>query len=415
MSNALWIGERVCNGPILAYGPLDLHYELPLNCCNDNQVLIEFAVNAMDAPMSEWFQSIPLSLDAIAYAAKFQQEAMASQIRYHRLRHQQLRQLVERLKQEIAELKRNQPEQRHQHVGMSRTQDNEVSDHLNVNGKREMLYTHQFDQSYRKTRTDSSPRSITTPIGPDRLTLLPGQQLPELSTHKQQEQRKYSHSPVYMRDGQSRGYQNGMSVGQSSNRVPERPESRPTSSLPLQQYAFSPQESGRFNASSSNQGNASLQIFQRANQRHQNPRSNQVGQPSNAPLPHPASSSRFKPSLALYAPPPPLNAPKASANRQPMGPPPTPQHVRDKLVKQGHDNTDHHGRNIWQTPANSDGAPNTGGSASRRFFAERSDNANAGGVAQTRGISRASATPVRNTPGHRTPFVSNLGQRSGFG
>ncbi|KAF9564388.1 hypothetical protein CPC08DRAFT_631306 [Agrocybe pediades] len=192
-------------------------------CCQCGAQDIQLAPlsRQMDAPMSEWFQSIPLSLDAIAYAAKFQQEAMASQIRYHKLRHQQLRQLVERLKQEIAELKRNQLEQRHQHVGMSRTQDNEVSDHLNVNGKREMLYTHQFDQSYRKTRTDSSPRSITTPIGPDRLTLLPGQQLPELSTHKQQEQRKYSHSPVYMRDRQSRGYQNGMSVGQSSNRVPE--------------------------------------------------------------------------------------------------------------------------------------------------------------------------------------------------
>jgi hypothetical protein len=78
--------------------------------------------------MSEWFQSIPQSLDSIVYAAKvrdrflstpgtmsrplaplclqFQLDVMASQVRYHRSKYQQLRQFVERLKRDLTELKK---------------------------------------------------------------------------------------------------------------------------------------------------------------------------------------------------------------------------------------------------------------------------------------------------------------------
>lgn len=78
----------------------------------------------MDAPMSDWFHSIPMALDTIAFAAKarvqlisfnahltnsphqFQQETMGSQIRYYRSRNQQQRVLIDRMKRDIAEVKK---------------------------------------------------------------------------------------------------------------------------------------------------------------------------------------------------------------------------------------------------------------------------------------------------------------------
>ncbi len=80
----------------------------------------------MEAPMSEWFQSLPRALDAVAFAAKvqkndlfvsqlrdelsiylqFQQDSLASQLRYYRSRHQQFRQVIDRLKREVSELKK---------------------------------------------------------------------------------------------------------------------------------------------------------------------------------------------------------------------------------------------------------------------------------------------------------------------
>ncbi|KAF8163485.1 hypothetical protein B0H34DRAFT_695625 [Crassisporium funariophilum] len=60
----------------------------------------------MDLPMSEWFRSIPLALNSVAFAAKFQQETMASQIQYYKSRQQQFRHFIERLKRDLAELKK---------------------------------------------------------------------------------------------------------------------------------------------------------------------------------------------------------------------------------------------------------------------------------------------------------------------
>lgn len=78
----------------------------------------------MDAPMSDWFRSIPHALDTVAYAAKvytifnarrrdasdwdqFQQETMAFQIRYYKAKQQQQRGIIDRLKRETAELKKS--------------------------------------------------------------------------------------------------------------------------------------------------------------------------------------------------------------------------------------------------------------------------------------------------------------------
>ena len=101
-------------------------------------------------------------------AGQFQQDAMASQIRYHKARHQQLRQLVERLKRDLSDMKRyrrndvesrsicptyqtgfrsydilqNENEQYKLRFG-SLHLGQEPSDLPNMNGKRQMMNTAQ--------------------------------------------------------------------------------------------------------------------------------------------------------------------------------------------------------------------------------------------------------------------------------
>ena len=59
----------------------------------------------------------------------------------------------------------------------------------------------RFDFSNRRPMTNSSPHSIPTPLGPDRLTLAPGrQQLPELSSRN-----SLYRSHVYEQENQGRG------------------------------------------------------------------------------------------------------------------------------------------------------------------------------------------------------------------
>ncbi|KAJ7219400.1 hypothetical protein GGX14DRAFT_436033 [Mycena pura] len=148
----------------------------------------------MDAPMSEWFRSIPNALDAVTYAAKFQQETMASQIRFYKARERQQRSLTERLKRGIAELKKtneiltHENAQFRQHFGYQGGGDQgpEPSGSLNANGKRPM---NDSDQP----RTSSS-RSVVTPLGPTRLTLPPGQQPPTLSSNRAQDIRPQTDS-----------------------------------------------------------------------------------------------------------------------------------------------------------------------------------------------------------------------------
>ncbi|ESK94532.1 hypothetical protein Moror_7999 [Moniliophthora roreri MCA 2997] len=134
----------------------------------------------MEAPMSEWFRSIPYMLDSIAYATKFQQESMAAQIRSLKARHHQQRLLIDKLKRENAELKRMnemlqlQPQsvdpyqQSYGYEGQSLA-------HKNMNRKRPRV------ESMGSPAT-SSPRRLPTPVGASRLTLPPGQKPPQLSS-----------------------------------------------------------------------------------------------------------------------------------------------------------------------------------------------------------------------------------------
>ncbi|GAW01189.1 hypothetical protein LENED_002770 [Lentinula edodes] len=95
----------------------------------------------MEPPMSEWFRSVPYILDSAAYAIKFQQESMASQIRNLKVRYQQQRAYIEKLKQENAQLKQTNEMLTMQVTG---TDDHSLPEHepaafLNANGKRPMI------------------------------------------------------------------------------------------------------------------------------------------------------------------------------------------------------------------------------------------------------------------------------------
>ncbi|TFK55098.1 hypothetical protein OE88DRAFT_999546 [Heliocybe sulcata] len=145
----------------------------------------------MDPPMSDWFRPVSDVLDSVAHAAKFQQETMASLAQYYRTKCHQQRGLIDRMKNEIIEIKalrkaveelKTENEQLRKYAQYSK----EPSQEQNVNGKRRMLDPYRYEDD---PRTTSSPRSIVTPLGPDRLTLPPSQVQPKFSGGRQPEQR----------------------------------------------------------------------------------------------------------------------------------------------------------------------------------------------------------------------------------
>ncbi|KAH9483675.1 hypothetical protein JR316_0003145 [Psilocybe cubensis] len=405
-------GHVVCNN----------HLNRDQSCaqCGAQDIQLAPLQRQMEAPMSDWFRSIPSALESIAFTAKFQNEAMASQVRYHKSRHLQLRQIVERLKQNMAELKRsndmlqNQNEQLRRQMGYH---DQGSSNSLNGNGKRPMVPMQQYDHVNQRARTDSSPRSITTPLAPDRLTLPPGQQVPELSSHRQQDI-QHRHSGLL---ANVHGRQDYVQQDSASERRPMSSRSlenirphRPTSSIPIDQFAYNPQGSSTFHTPQLTHVQAAPKIFQRTDNR-------QNGQhgPDATSNHQPPSSSRFKPA------PFPMSITRTSTNRQQtvMGPPPTPQHVRSGVAPQA--------STAGQPLASADRRP-TGSitssmpgqqqpplTATRRFFPEGVNNPSAfSGPALTsssRGPSRASVNGSFSNAGQKMAFGSGAGHRGGFG
>ncbi|KAJ7510001.1 hypothetical protein B0H11DRAFT_1170252 [Mycena galericulata] len=274
----------------------------------------------MEAPMSDWFRSIPNALDSVAYAAKFQQETMAFQIRYYKARQQQQRSLIDRLKRDAAELKKinviltHENAQFRQHLGYDDGDGQpEPSEALNSNGKRTM---NDPDQ-YRPRTSSSRSRSTVTPLGPNRLTLPPGQQPPNLSSNRpQQEERSHSH------------------LHQPANAGLKPP--RPSSSRFVEQYSYIPPATQQFHP----QQLSHSQAAPRRTKQNLDQQPPQQGQPRAAP------HARFKPAQGA-----PVSSNKANqtsrlgqpssqnqiqqhhdTRQRNMGPPPTPQQVRQQLV-----------------------------------------------------------------------------------
>ncbi|KAF7338193.1 RING-type domain-containing protein [Mycena venus] len=293
-------GHVVCN----------THLNIDQSCaqCGMTNIQLVPLQREMEAPMSEWFRSIPHALDTVAYAAKFQQETMAFQIRYYKAKQQQQRGLIDRLKRETAELKKindilaNENAQFRQHLGYQDGRDGEPepSDDLNQNGKRPMNDADQY-----RPRTSSS-RSTVTPLGPNRLTLPPGQQPPSLSSNRPEDPTPRTHS---------------------HSRAPPKAAQRPGSSRFLEQYSYIP-PSTQFHPQPLSHSQAAPR---RAKQ-------NQNEQPSQVPPRGTVPPPRFKPAHGA-----PASSNKANGAGRPslqnqamhhdsrqrnMEPPPTPQQAR---------------------------------------------------------------------------------------
>ncbi|KAF7344635.1 RING-type domain-containing protein [Mycena venus] len=75
--------------------------------CGATGIQLLLLQREIEDPMSTCFQSIPYSLDTVAYTAKVQQETMAFQIRYYQRIQRRQQDLIGRLKWDVDELKRN--------------------------------------------------------------------------------------------------------------------------------------------------------------------------------------------------------------------------------------------------------------------------------------------------------------------
>ncbi|KAI0727230.1 hypothetical protein C8Q72DRAFT_841583 [Fomitopsis betulina] len=138
----------------------------------------------LESPMSEWFCSVPQALDSVAYATRFQMETVASLARHYKNKCVQQRSLIDRLKNEFKMLKKMLEDLKFENSQLrqdSRYQ-SMPSDIPNTNGKRRMIQSHQHTSG---AHTNSSPRSVMTPMGPDRLTLPPDHQQPNFAPHTQ--------------------------------------------------------------------------------------------------------------------------------------------------------------------------------------------------------------------------------------
>ncbi|KZT26415.1 hypothetical protein NEOLEDRAFT_257489 [Neolentinus lepideus HHB14362 ss-1] len=172
-------GHVICNN----------HLNVDQSCarCGEPGIQVVPLQRDMDPPMSDWFRPVSEVLDGVAHAAKFQQETMASLAQYYRTKCHQQRSLIDRMKNELVEIKalrkaveelKQENEQLRKYVQYGE----EPSQMRDTNGKRRMMdpYRHQDGPV-----TNSSPRSIVTPVGPDRLTLPPSQVQPNFSGGRQ--------------------------------------------------------------------------------------------------------------------------------------------------------------------------------------------------------------------------------------
>ncbi|KAI0320739.1 hypothetical protein OF83DRAFT_1052597 [Amylostereum chailletii] len=158
-------GHIICNN----------HLNADQSCpgCGLQQVQMTPLQRELPPPLSDWFLSLPHVLDTIANSVKFQQEMLASLVIFYKNKSAHQRGVIERVKGEIGELKTlrkanaqlmAENEQLRQTLEYGHGQS---ASSVNSNGKRRMTDAYRHGPS----STFSSPRSVTTPLGPNRLTL----------------------------------------------------------------------------------------------------------------------------------------------------------------------------------------------------------------------------------------------------
>lgn len=341
---------------------------------------------------------------------KFQQEMLYGQIRYYRTKMQQYKGYVERLKHDSAQLRKindtlskdneylkqsrastSQTRARHHYDNHNQ----EPASFQNGNNKRPMTQTFSQYPQDQDLYLSSSPRSIVTPIGPNRITLPAGHQAPTLSAEKQRHPDQYRQ-------------QHSMTAS-----VPGA-QSRPGSSRQLQQYAYAPPETSQFKSPALTKTQAAPKYFQRTSTQ-SNTMANTSAQSSGTwvtrqesgrqegQTPSTRQTSQFSHSgqpplsnLTTLAPPgPPGSKAAQPMQRQVMGPPPTPQRPGTHL-------------NPLASNANqAAGKPSAGLSTSaNRRFVPRPGNIQSGASKQQVQGQQFSRTP--------RPGLSGSGQRQPF-
>ncbi|KAF6763943.1 hypothetical protein DFP72DRAFT_487996 [Ephemerocybe angulata] len=229
----------------------------------------------------------------------------------------------------------------------------------------------------------SSPRSIVTPIGPNRITLPAGHQAPTLSAEKQRHPDQYRQ-------------QHSMTAS-----VPG-PQSRPGSSRQLQQYAYAPPETSQFKSPALTKTQAAPKYFQRTSTQ-SNTMANTSAQSSGTWVTRQepgrqegqTPSTRQTPQFNHSAPGPPGSKAAQPMQKQVMGPPPTPQRLGTR-------------HNPLASNANqAAGKPSAGLSTSaNRRFVPRPGNIQSGANKQQVQGQQFSRTPM--------PGLSGSGQRQPF-
>ncbi|KAH9958266.1 hypothetical protein BC827DRAFT_1136361 [Russula dissimulans] len=156
-------GHVICN----------LHLNADQSCCECGAQRIQMIPlqRELDPPMSDWFCPVPQAMDKISYSVKFQHELLMSLIRFLRIKTTQQRDALLRVKHEREEMKklrkiveelRAENQQLRLYAGLDGNGSNSAA---NSSGKRRRI------DAYNDSRHPSSPRSVITPIGPNRLTL----------------------------------------------------------------------------------------------------------------------------------------------------------------------------------------------------------------------------------------------------
>ncbi|KAG1756606.1 uncharacterized protein EDB91DRAFT_1093561 [Suillus paluster] len=339
--------------------------------CNGQNIQLVPLHRDLEPPMSDWFRTLPYSLDSIANAVKFQQDTFAGLIRYYRQACSQLSQTCERiraerkaLRKEVDSLRREVERLRQCPSGFGPAHTQEPSSFPNANGKRQMTDMRDFKAS-------SSPRSIVTPVGPNRITLPLGEQ------------------PNFTRQDHERI--------SSQTRQPERPGT----SRFAEQYAYNDEQGSRMQA-------AQLSHEQSVPTRHLRLTSGEQGHRSMPPPPPPipGSRGRFRPAMGSTdtRTTKTSNAQTAEPQMAHQRPPPLASRPQQRSFV------------VPQTPHRASGTHFTGQTSdqmrslqSNRFIPPSSHGrSNTGAGAVT-----SSNVPGTSSGGHRMPFVS--GGANGFG
>ncbi|KAH9946140.1 uncharacterized protein BXZ73DRAFT_37053 [Epithele typhae] len=157
-------GHVVCNN----------HLNADQSCaqCGSQDILVGPLAREMDPPMSDWFRSVPQTLDAVGCTIRLQLDTMANLVRYFKKKYFQYRPMYDRLKQEFEEskkLRRLVEELRAENHRLKQRM-REFQEVSNPHNKRMRL---EEESPYNKQRTSSSrsTASASAPVAPNRLTL----------------------------------------------------------------------------------------------------------------------------------------------------------------------------------------------------------------------------------------------------